>query len=255
MKVVFKIVLGKVHRVIFLGGTIVGFRAAVALITHAATSTKNRTAIIAGYGTRHTKKKPAVLTVSASFVQTNNMHAHLAHAVVMGNNPVTVLVATPRNKAILSGLSRTGAWYSFRLRRKGATENEVNTSTSHSSNSKLADVNPDAGGGLGTTRWQEANKSTPNSPRVPSAALSELSLLDSVDRRNIKVGKFTFIPVSAPLNLEMISAPLPRVAASLLVGAVATTFAATTAAFSTFSAATTSFATASSPRPFSSRRT
>jgi hypothetical protein len=119
MKVVFKIVLGKVHRVIFLGGTIVGFRAAVALITHAATGTKNRTAIIAGYGTRHTKKKPAVLTVSASFVQTNNMHAHLAHAVIMGNNPkvVTVPVATPRNKTILSGLSRTGVRYPFRFGR------------------------------------------------------------------------------------------------------------------------------------------
>ena len=123
----------------------------------------------------------------------------------MSNDPmvVTVLVITPRNKAKLSGRSRTRVGILFQFlasgrrhakRGTGLTEQEVNTSTCHSSSYKLTDVNPDPGGGLGTARWQKANKPSPNSPHVPSTALSELSLLDRIDSRNIKVGKFTFVP-------------------------------------------------------------
>ncbi len=130
---------------------------------------------------------------------------------------------------------------------KGLTEQEVNTSTSHSSNSKLADVSPDPGGGLGTKRWQEANKPSPNSPHEPSTALGELSLLDCIDSGNIKVGKFTFVPASATLNLKVISAPLPRVLNRLLVGAAfAFAFAAFTAAF----AATTTTTITATPSTF-----
>ena len=135
----------------------------------------------------------------------------------------------------------------------GNTTHEVNTSTSRSFNYKLADVNPDPRGGLGTASRPKANKPSPNSPHVPSAALSELSLLDRIDSRNIKVGKFTFIPISAALNLEMISAPLPCVAPRLLVRAVAASLSTAAAAFT--SATTSSFTATSSTRAFSSRRT